>query len=50
MRFSVTTEGHSVLLTPVPDDPISYLCGIFEDGPSLTQDLLEERRRDPEHE
>ena len=33
-----------------PEDPIEYLCGILKDRPSLTQALLEERRRDLQHE
>jgi len=49
-RFLVTEKDGSIVCTPGPDDPISYLCGVFEDGPSMTQELLEERRRDLEHE
>ena len=49
-RLSLTEKEGSLVLTPVPDDPIEYLCGIYKDGPSLTQALLEERARDLEHE
>jgi AbrB family looped-hinge helix DNA binding protein len=49
-KFSMIQVGRSLTITPVPDDPIEYLCGALADGPSLAQELLEERRRDLEHE
>lgn len=36
-------------LTPLPDDPIEALCGIFK-GASLTDALLKERRKEFQHE
>lgn len=49
-RLAVTERGGSIVLTPVPDDPIEFLSGIFKDGPSMTEELLAERARDLEHE
>jgi len=48
--LSLMERGGSMVLTPVPDDPIEYLRGALKDRPSLTKALLEERRRDLEHE
>lgn len=48
--LSLTETDEGVLITPLPDDPIQFLSGIFRDGPSLTQELLKERASDLEHE
>ncbi len=39
-----------VTLRPVPDDPIEAACGMFADGPSLTEALLREKREERERE
>lgn len=49
-EMAVTDRDGSVVLTPIPSDPIEYLCGIHEGRPSMTRELLEERARDLEHE
>ena len=49
-RFAVTERDGSIVLTPVPDDPIGFLRGCLAGGPSLTQELLQERARDLQHE
>jgi len=49
-RLSLMERDGSMIITPVPDDPIAYLRGALKDRPSLTQRLLEERQRDLEHE
>ncbi len=49
-RFAVSEVDGSILLTPVPDNYLHYLRGILGDGPSATEDLLEERNRDLQHE
>ncbi len=49
-QLSMTERDGSIVITPVPDDPIRYLRGVLKHRPSLTQKLLEERRRDLEHE
>jgi hypothetical protein len=33
---------------PVPRNPVEDFCGIFKDGPSLTQALLAEREKERE--
>ncbi|MFH1758001.1 MAG: AbrB/MazE/SpoVT family DNA-binding domain-containing protein [Pseudomonadota bacterium] len=49
-KLLVKAEAGHILITPLPDDPAEYFCGIFKDGPSLTKALLEERRKDRERE
>jgi AbrB family looped-hinge helix DNA binding protein len=39
--------GHAELV-PLPPDPVEGFCGIFEEGPSLTQALLKERKEERE--
>ncbi|HEY7678134.1 MAG TPA: AbrB/MazE/SpoVT family DNA-binding domain-containing protein [Candidatus Methylomirabilis sp.] len=39
-----------VRITPVADDPIEAACGMFADGPSLTQALLREKKEERERE
>ena len=39
-------QDGSMIMVPVPADPIKYLCGALRGGPSLTKELLEERARD----
>ena len=34
---------------PVPDDPVEYYCGIFKEGTSLTEALLQARKEKLEH-
>ena len=45
-RVQVIDYGQLLAIVPVPDDPVDALHGMFEDGPSLTDDLLAERARD----
>ena len=49
-RFAVKDVDGAIELIPIPDDPIEYLCGIFKGEPSMAAELLEERKRDLEHE
>jgi AbrB family looped-hinge helix DNA binding protein len=50
-RVLVTLEGErKVSLEPLSDDPIRELRGILKGGPSLTGELLEERRKDRKRE
>ena len=37
-------------LAPVPGDPVKHFLGIFKDGPSLTQALIKERKREKRRE
>ena len=45
-RVQVLDYGQMLAIVPLPDDPIEALHGMFETGPSLTGDLLTERKRD----
>lgn len=45
-KLSVKEESGRILITPLPDDPVEAFCGIFEEGPSLTKALLQQRRED----
>ena len=42
----VAAYGGVLTVIPQPEDPVQALHGMFEDGPSLTEDLLAERARD----
>ena len=45
-RVQVVDYGQILAIIPLPDDPIEALHGMLMDGPSLTDDLLEERARE----
>jgi AbrB family looped-hinge helix DNA binding protein len=49
-RVQVVDYGKVLTLVPIPEDPVEALHGMFEDGPSLTADLLAERARERERE
>jgi AbrB family looped-hinge helix DNA binding protein len=49
-KLSVIAEDGRILLVPVPDDPIDYLCGAAQGEPSMTEELLRDRSDDVEHE
>jgi AbrB family looped-hinge helix DNA binding protein len=49
-QLCMTELDDGILLTPVPEDPIEFLSGIFADGPSLTESLLRDRALEMEHE
>jgi len=49
-RFLISERDGNIVVTPVPADPIRHLRGILSEGPSVTEELLAERRRDLEHE
>lgn len=44
------TDQDTVILRPVPDNPIQAACGLLKGGPSLTQALLKERQEDRKRE
>ncbi len=44
--LAVSVEDGRIVLQPA--DPIDALRGIFAGGPSMTDELIEERRRDDE--
>lgn len=49
-KLLVKTEADHILITPLPDDPVEQFCGVFKDGPSLTKALLDQRKKDRQHE
>ncbi len=49
-KVMVKAVNDHVEIYPLPEDPIEYFCGIFKEGPSLTEALLKERKEDMERE
>jgi len=49
-KILVKAEGDRAILLPLPDDPVEHFCGIFQDGPSLTKELLSERQKEQNRE
>lgn len=49
-RFEVTVDDGQILLTPIRDEEWRSLRGMLEEGPSLTEELTDERRRERERE
>jgi AbrB family looped-hinge helix DNA binding protein len=49
-KLLIKTEKESIVIAPLPDDPVEAFCGIFKEGPSLTEALLKERRRERKRE
>jgi AbrB family looped-hinge helix DNA binding protein len=47
-RLACLDTGRGVVLVPLAHDPVKATRGMLKGGPSLTQALLEERRRDRE--
>lgn len=49
-QLTMSESDGVILLTPIPPDPAAFLCGIFRGEPSMTAEILYERKRDLEHE
>jgi AbrB family looped-hinge helix DNA binding protein len=49
-KVHIIDYGGRIALVPALKDPIRELHGMFKGGPSLTEALLEERRKDRERE
>ena len=49
-RMQFVDYGGALELIPISDDPIESAAGMLKGGKSLTQALLEERRRELLHE
>jgi AbrB family looped-hinge helix DNA binding protein len=49
-KVQIVDYGGGLAIIPLPEDPISALRGIFAGSPSLTDELLRERKRDKEKE
>jgi AbrB family looped-hinge helix DNA binding protein len=49
-KLLIKAEKNQAIITPLPDDPVEYFCGFFKDKSSLTKALLNERRKERNHE
>ncbi len=49
-RLMVKATGDHIELYPLPEDPVEYFCGIFAEGPSLSEALLKERKEETRRE
>jgi AbrB family looped-hinge helix DNA binding protein len=45
-QVRVVDYGNALMLVPLPSDPVEALHGMLKEGPSLTEDLLTERRQE----
>jgi len=45
-RVQIVDYGQVLAIVPLPDDPVEALHGMFEGGPSLTEELLAEREQE----
>lgn len=50
MEMHVVDYGGVLALIPASEDPVEEALGLFAEGPSLTEELLEEREKDRERE
>jgi len=50
MRVVVQAVEDHIEIHPLPEDPVEYFCGIFEEGPSLTEALLRGRKEEARRE
>ncbi len=49
-KVDVVDRDGRILLLPALNDPVRQLRGLLKGGPSMTRELLEERRREREKE
>ncbi|MCL5105207.1 MAG: AbrB/MazE/SpoVT family DNA-binding domain-containing protein [Armatimonadetes bacterium] len=45
-KLAVSEADGAIVLVPIPPDPADFLCGIFKDEHSMTEELVQERERD----
>ena len=45
-KVMVKTVQDHIEIHPLPEDPVEYFCGIFQEGPSLTEALLRDRKEE----
>jgi len=45
-KVMVKAVSDHIEIYPLPEDPIEYFCGIFEEGSSLTKALLKDRKEE----
>ncbi len=49
-KVQIVDYGDGMGIIPLPEDPTAALRGIFADSPSLSDDLLRDRKRNREKE
>ena len=45
-KVMVKAVSDHIEIYPLPEDPVEYFCGIFEEGSSLTKALLKDRKEE----
>ncbi len=45
-KVLVKAAADHIEIYPLPEDPVEYFCGIFQEGSSLTRALLKERKEE----
>lgn len=45
-RFAISESDDGIVITRVPANPADFLCGIFKTEPSMTHDLILDRKED----
>jgi AbrB family looped-hinge helix DNA binding protein len=49
-KVMVKAASDHIEIYPLPENPIEYFCGVFEEGSSLTHALLKDRKEEAERE
>lgn len=49
-RVGISIVADHVEIYMLPEDPIEEICGIFSEGSSLVDALMEDRKKEQEHE
>ncbi len=49
-KLLVKIVGNKAIIEPLPDDPVEAFCGVFREGDSLTESLMEDRRKERDRE
>lgn len=49
-EMMVVERDGGIVLTPLPADPVAFLCGIMPGGTSLAKELVAERAQEVENE
>jgi len=49
-KVIVKAVSDHIEIYPLPENPVEYFCGIFEEGSSLTHALLKDRKEEAERE
>ncbi len=50
LKVEIWEESGGIVIRPAPIDPIAAACGFLEGDFSLTEDLIEEHRKEQENE